>query len=55
MLSFGSRGGQEPRGMKQDDSTMKNDDGVEFVPFTEDPKNTRQGRLQSKNIDFQPG
>ena len=35
-------------------STRKNDEGMEFVQFTEGPTKTRQGGLQSKNKDFQP-
>ena len=46
MLSFGTHGRQEHHGMKIDYLTMKKiDEGVEFVPFTEGPKKTRQGGL----------
>ena len=51
---FGLRGRQEHHGMKMEDFQLcKNDEGVEFVQFTEGPK-TRQVGLQSKNRDFQP-
>ena len=52
---FGLRGRQEHHGMKMEDFQLcKNDEGVEFVQFTEGPTKTRQGCLQSKNRDFQP-
>ena len=52
---FGLRGRQEHHAMKMKDFQLcKNDEGVEFVQFTEGPTKTRQGGLQSKNIDFQP-
>ena len=51
---FGLRGRQEHHGMKMEDFQLcKNDEGVEFVQFTEGPTKTRQGGLQSKNRDFQ--
>ena len=40
--------------MKMEDFQLcKTDEGVEFVQFMEGPTKTRQGRLQSKNRDFQ--
>ena len=52
---FGLRGRQEHHGMKMENFQLyKNDEGVEFVQFTEGPTKTRQGGLQSKNRDFQP-
>ena len=39
--------------MKMKDFQLcKNDEGVEFVQFTEGSIKTRQGGLQSKNRDF---
>ena len=38
----------------EDFQLCKNDEGMEFVQFTEGLTKTRQGRLQSKNRDFQP-
>ena len=38
----------------EDFQLCKNDEGMEFVQFTEGPTKTRQGGLQSKNRDFQP-
>ena len=41
--------------MKMEDFQLcKNDEGMEFVQFTEGPTKTRQGGLRSKNRDFQP-
>ena len=41
--------------MKMEDFPLcKNDEGMEFVQFTESPTKTKQGGLQSKNRDFQP-
>ena len=52
---FGLRGRQEHHAMKMVDFQLcKNDEGMEFVQFTEGPTKTRQGELQSKNRDFQP-
>ena len=52
---FGLRGRQEHHSMMMEDFQLcKNDEGVEFVQFTEGPTKTRQGGLQSKNRDFQP-
>ena len=52
---FGLRSRQEHHGMKMEDFQLcKNDEGVEFVQFTESPTKARQGGLQSKNRDFQP-
>ncbi|CAH3015750.1 unnamed protein product [Porites evermanni] len=52
---FGLRGRQEHHAMKMEDFQLcKNDEGIEFVQFTEGPTKTRQGGLQSKNRDFQP-
>ena len=52
---FGLRGRQEHHAMKMEDFQLcKNDEGMEFVQFTEGPTKTRQGGLQSKNRDFQP-
>ncbi|CAH3166561.1 unnamed protein product [Porites lobata] len=51
---FGLRGHQEHHAMKMEDFQLcKNDEGMEFVQFTEGPTKTRQGGLQSKNRDFQ--
>ena len=48
---FGLRGRQEHHAMKMEDFQLcKNDEGMEFVQFTEGPTKTRQGGLQSKNI-----
>ena len=38
----------------EDFPLCKNDEGMEFVQFTEGPTKTKQGGLQSKNRDFQP-
>ena len=38
----------------EDLQLCKNDEGMEFLQFTEGPTKTRQGELQSKNRDFQP-
>ena len=52
---FGLRGRQEHHAMKMEDFQLcKNDEGMEFVQFTEGLTKTRQGRLQSKTRDFQP-
>lgn len=52
---FGLRGRQEHHGMKMEDFQLcTNDDGVEFVQFTEGPTKTRQGGLNSRKRDFQP-
>ena len=52
---FGLRGRQEHHAMKTEDFQFcNNDEGVEFVQFTEGPTKTRQGGLQSKNRDFEP-
>ena len=52
---FGLRGRQEHHAKKMEDFQLcKNDEGMEFVQFTEGPTKTRQGGLQSKNRDFQP-
>ena len=52
---FCFRGRQEHHAMKMEDFQLcKNDEGMEFVQFTEGPTKTRQGGLQSKNRDFQP-
>ena len=41
--------------MKMEDFQLcKDDEGMEFVQFTEGPTKTGQGGLQSKNRDFQP-
>jgi len=41
--------------MKVDDFQLcKDDDGVEFVQFTEGLTKTRQGGLHTKHRDFQP-
>ena len=55
MQLFGLHGCQEHHGMKMEDFQLcKNDEGVEFMQFTEGATKTRQGGLQSKNRDFQP-
>ena len=47
---FGLRGRQEHHAMKMEDFQLcKNDEGMEFVQFTEGPTKTRKGGLQSKN------
>ena len=52
---FGLCDRQEHLAMKMEDFQLcKNDEGMEFVQFTEGPTKTRQGGLQSKNRDFQP-
>ena len=52
---FGLHDRQEHHAMKMEDFQLcKNYEGMEFVQFTEGPTKTRQGRLQSKNRDFQP-
>jgi len=52
---FGLRGGQEHHEMKVDDFQLcKDDNGVEFVQFTEGHTKTRQGGLHTKLRDFQP-
>ena len=51
---FGLRDRQEHHAMKMEDfSPCKNDEGMEFMQFTEGPTKTRQGGLQSKKRDFQ--
>ena len=53
---FGLRGRQEHHDMKVDDFQLcKDDNGVEFVQFTEGLTKTRQGGLHTKHRDFQPG
>ena len=55
MQFFGLRSRQEHHAMKTEHFQLcKNDEGMEFVQFTEGPTKTRQSRLQSKNRDFQP-
>ena len=52
---FGLRGRQEHHGMKVDDFQLcKDDNGVEFVQFTEEQTKSRQGGLHTKHRDFQP-
>ena len=52
---FGLRGRQEHHDMKVDDFQLcKDDNGVEFVQFTEGLAKTRQGGLHTKHRDFQP-
>ena len=52
---FGLRGRQEHHDMKLDDFQLcKDDNGVEFVQFTEGQTKTRQGGLHTKLRDFQP-
>ena len=52
---FGLRGRQEHHDMKADDFQLcKDDNGVEFVQFTEGQTKTRQGGLHTKHRDFQP-
>ena len=52
---FGLRGRQEHRKMKMDDFQLcKDDNGVEFVQYTEGQTKTRQGGLHTKTRDFQP-
>ena len=52
---FGLCDRQEHHAMKMEDFQLcKNDEGMEFVQFTEGLTKTRQGGLQSKNRDFQP-
>ena len=52
---FGLRGRQEHHAMKMEDFQLcKNDEGMEFVQFTEGPTKTRQDGLQNKKRDFQP-
>ena len=52
---FGLHGGQKHHTMKMEDFRLcKNEEGMEFVQFTDGPTKTRQGGLQSKNRDFQP-
>jgi len=51
---FGLRGRQEHYNMKVDDLQLcKDDNGVEFVQFTEGQTKTRQGGLHTKLRDFQ--
>ena len=55
MQFFGLHSRQEHHAMKMEDFEVgKNDEGMEFVQFTEGPTKTRQGGLRSKNRDFQP-
>ena len=43
---FGLRGRQKHHSMKMEDCQLcKNDEGMEFVQFTEGPTKTRQGGL----------
>ena len=52
---FGLRGRQEHHSMKLEDFQLcKDDNGVEFVQFTEGITKTRQGGLHQKHRDFQP-
>lgn len=52
---FGLRGRQEHRDMAMDDFQLcKDDNGVEFVQYTEGQTKTRQGGLHTKTRDFQP-
>ena len=52
---FGLRGRQEHHDMKVDDFQLcKDDNGVEFVQFTEGQTKTRQGGLHTKHRNFQP-
>ena len=52
---FGLRSYQEHHAMKMEEFQLcRNDEGMEFVQFTEGPTKTRHGGLQSKNRDFQP-
>ena len=52
---FGLCDRQEHLAMKMEDFLLcKNDEGMEFVQFTEGLTKTRQGRLQRKTRDFQP-
>jgi len=52
---FGLRGWQEHHDKKVDDFQLcKDDNGVEFVQFTEEQTKTRQGDLHTKKRDFQP-
>ena len=52
---FGLRGRQEHHDMKVDVFQLcKDDNGVEFVQFTEGQTKTRQGGLHSQHRDFQP-
>ncbi|XP_015769280.1 PREDICTED: uncharacterized protein KIAA1958-like [Acropora digitifera] len=52
---FGLRGRQEHHNMKVDDFQLcKDDNGVDFVQFTEGHTKTRQGGLHTKHPDFQP-
>ena len=52
---FGLRGRQEHHDMKVDDFQLcKDDNGVDFVQFTEGQTKTRQGGLHTKHRDFQP-
>ena len=52
---FGLRGRQEHHDVKVDDFQLcKDDNGVEFVQFTEGQTKTRQGGLRTKHRDFQP-
>ena len=51
---FGLRGRQEHHDVKVDDFQLcKDDNGVEFVQFTEGQTKTRQGGLRTKHRDFQ--
>jgi len=53
--AFGLRGRQERQDMKVDGfQVCKDDDGVEFVQFTEGQTKTQQGGLHIKHCDFQP-
>ena len=48
-MHFGLRGRQEHHDMMVEDfSIEKDDDGVEFIPFSEGPTKTRQGGLRVK-------
>ena len=52
---FGLRSYQEHHAMKMEEFQLcRNDEGMEFVQFTEGPTKTRQDGLQNKKRDFQP-
>ncbi|KAK3754516.1 hypothetical protein QZH41_006878 [Actinostola sp. cb2023] len=52
---FGLRGRQEHHDMKvQDFELLEDDNGVQFIQYTEGPTKTRQSGLKAKVRDFQP-
>ena len=55
VVHFGLNGRQEQHDMKLDNFQLcKDNNGVEFVQFTEGQTKTRQGGLHTKLRDFQP-